>query len=154
MSKQALDACCGSRMFWFDKENPDVEFMDIRNESHTLCDGRKLEINPTTVGDFTNMPFENESFKLVIFDPPHMESLGEKSWMRLKYGKLYKGWESDIQKGFEECFRVLKDGGILVFKWCSVEVPVSKLISLAKKQPLIGHKSGKRQDTHWILFMK
>lgn len=28
--KKILDACCGSRMFWFDKENADVEFMDIR----------------------------------------------------------------------------------------------------------------------------
>ena len=23
-----LDACCVSRMFWFDKENPNVTFMD------------------------------------------------------------------------------------------------------------------------------
>lgn len=24
--KPVLDACCGSRMFWFDKENPNVVF--------------------------------------------------------------------------------------------------------------------------------
>lgn len=28
--KRILDACCGSKMFWFDKNNPDVEFCDIR----------------------------------------------------------------------------------------------------------------------------
>ncbi len=28
--KQILDACCGSRMFWFDKKNPHVEFCDNR----------------------------------------------------------------------------------------------------------------------------
>lgn len=41
-----LDACCGSKMFWFDKENPNVTYMDIRRYSDILCDGRKLEVNP------------------------------------------------------------------------------------------------------------
>lgn len=31
--KTILDACCGSRMFWFDRQNPDVVFMDRREES-------------------------------------------------------------------------------------------------------------------------
>ena len=35
-TKIILDACCGSRMFWFDKENPLVLFADIRDEEHTL----------------------------------------------------------------------------------------------------------------------
>jgi hypothetical protein len=30
VSKPILDACCGSKMFWFDKQNPNVEFCDIR----------------------------------------------------------------------------------------------------------------------------
>lgn len=28
--KRVLDPCCGSKMFWFDKNNADVEFCDIR----------------------------------------------------------------------------------------------------------------------------
>ncbi|EBW8880518.1 SAM-dependent methyltransferase, partial [Salmonella enterica subsp. enterica serovar Enteritidis] len=28
MAKTILDMCCGSRMFWFDKQNPDVLFCD------------------------------------------------------------------------------------------------------------------------------
>lgn len=47
-----MDACCGSRMFWFDKENPNVTFMDNRELEDTLCDGRKLVIKPDIVGDF------------------------------------------------------------------------------------------------------
>lgn len=37
--KLILDACCGSRMFWFDKHNPAVTYMDKRNphEFDTLC---------------------------------------------------------------------------------------------------------------------
>lgn len=38
--KQVLDPCCGSRMFWFDKNNNIVEFCDIRKENHILCDAR------------------------------------------------------------------------------------------------------------------
>ena len=37
-----LDACCGSRMFWFDSDNPKAVFVDKRSESHALCDGREL----------------------------------------------------------------------------------------------------------------
>lgn len=50
---RVLDPCCGSRMFWFDKSNPDVVFGDIRRERHTLCDGRSLVVNPDVVMDFT-----------------------------------------------------------------------------------------------------
>lgn len=40
--KLILDACCGPRMMWFDKQNPLAMFMDIRDEECTLCDGRNL----------------------------------------------------------------------------------------------------------------
>lgn len=33
-TKIILDACCGSRMCWFDKENPLTLFADIRDEEH------------------------------------------------------------------------------------------------------------------------
>ena len=79
--KRILDACCGSRMCWFDKDNTEALFMDIRQETTTLCDGRTLTVCPDVVGDFRNMPFDNESFNLVLFDPPHLKNLGKSSWM-------------------------------------------------------------------------
>ncbi len=54
--KLILDACCGSRMFWFDK-NPLALFADIRDEEYILCDGRNLKVHPDIVSDFTDMPF-------------------------------------------------------------------------------------------------
>ena len=78
-TKIILDACCGSRMFWFDKENPLTLFADIRDEEHTLCDGRSLKVHPDIVSDFTDMPFLDESFKLVVFDPPHLLTAGKDS---------------------------------------------------------------------------
>lgn len=154
MKKTILDACCGSRMFYFDKENPNVLFADIRNEEHILCDGRELKINPDVICDFRNMPFEDESFKMVIFDPPHLNKLGKNSWMGLKYGVLNETWQHDLKQGFSECFRVLEPGGTLIFKWNENQIRVSEVLSLADAKPLIGHKSGKRQDTHWITFIK
>lgn len=90
MSK-ILDACCGSRMCWFDKNNPDTVFMDCRSEEYTLCDGRRLEIRPDVVGDFRKMSFPDNSFYLVLFDPPHLNNLGESSWLAKKYGRLPRG---------------------------------------------------------------
>ncbi len=151
--KKILDVCCGSRMFWFDKKNKNVIFGDNRELETTLCDGRSLKINPDIKLDFRNLPFKNNSFKLVVFDPPHLKQLGENSWMAKKYGKLGKDWKEDISKGFKECFRVLEDYGILIFKWNEQQIKVSEILRLTKYKPLFGHKSGKLQKTHWICFI-
>lgn len=46
MKQRILDMCCGSRMFYFDKHDPQVLFTDIREYHDTLCDGRKLDVQP------------------------------------------------------------------------------------------------------------
>lgn len=66
--KKILDACCGSRMFWFDRENSDVIFADNREIKTTLCDGRRLLIKPDIKMDFRDMPYKDNSFKVVVFD--------------------------------------------------------------------------------------
>ncbi len=49
---------------------------------------------------------------------------------------------------------MLEPEGILIFKWNETQVPVSELLALTDEKPLFGHKSGKREKTHWITFMK
>lgn len=71
-------------MFWFDKENPDVLFADNREVRTTLCDGRELLIKPDINMDFRNMPFDDETFKIVVFDPPHLINAGSSSWLAKK----------------------------------------------------------------------
>jgi hypothetical protein len=154
MMKQVIDVCCGSKMFWFDKNNPNVIFADIRKEEHTLCDGRKLEINPDILMDFTNIPFPDNFFKVVVFDPPHLNRLGHNSWMAKKYGKLHKNYETMLADGFKECFRILDVNGILIFKWNETQIKTSDILKLTEHKPLVGHISGKRSNTHWITFMK
>lgn len=154
LAPTVLDACCGSRMFWFDKENPNVIFQDIRKESHILCDGRKMNISPDVVADFTNMPYTDNSFKLVVFDPPHLEKVGQTSWLAKKYGQLPTDWPRMLKDGFKECFRVLEPYGVLIFKWNEDQVKVSEVLKCTDVKPLFGHTTGRHGKTHWITFMK
>lgn len=147
-----LDACCGGRMFWFDRNNPDVLFTDIRRENHTLCDGRDLHIAPDMNADFRDMPFKDGRFKVVVFDPPHLERLGKNSWMAKKYGVLGLDWKKDLQQGFSECFRVLEDYGVLIFKWSESQVKISDVLKLTDVKPLFwAQDSELRQDTLGLL---
>ena len=149
--KKILDACCGSKMFWFQKDRADTVYMDIRKYEDILCDGRKLEIKPDVIGDFRNIPFQDNSFKLVVFDPPHLVKGGAKSWLIKKYGKLDDNWPEDIKQGFNECMRVLEPFGILIFKWCEEQVKLSEILKNIEYKPLFGNK---RAKTHWLVFMK
>lgn len=161
MNTPVLDACAGSRMMWFDKKNPVATFCDIRKERITVKDTthkpdgtRTIIIEPDTLMDFRNMPFEDSSFKLVAFDPPHLLRAGPKSWLAAKYGKLSDNWKDDIKKGFDECFRVLEAGGTLVFKWNETQVKVKEVLELSPIPPLFGQVSGRSGMTHWLVFMK
>jgi len=149
-----LDACCGSRMFWFERENPAALFMDKRAEEHVLSDGRDLVISPDLIADFTNMPFPDASFYLVVFDPPHMSSLGANSWLAKKYGRLIGEWRDDIKEGFAECLRVLKPNGTLIFKWNTTDIPLAEVLALAPIPPLFGHTTGRQAKTIWVTFLK
>mgnify|MGYP000863680124 FL=1 len=149
--KPIIDVCCGSKMFWFNRTNPDAVFMDIRELEDTLCDGRKLVIKPDIIGDFRNIPFPDNTFKLAVFDPPHLEKVGDNSWLAKKYGKLKPGWKEEIRKGFDECMRVLEPGGVLVFKWNEEQIKLSEVLAQIKYKPLFGDR---RSKTIWAVFMK
>lgn len=153
-TKTILDPCSGSRMMWFDKFNQLTLFGDNREFSGTLCDGRHLEIKPDLPMDFTKIPFDDGQFALVAFDPPHLIRAGKTSWIAKKYGKLTSSWKQDLKKGFSECFRVLKDDGVLIFKWNETQIPLSEILSIVDYKPLFGHRSGKKMNTHWVTFMK
>lgn len=150
-----LDPCCGGRMMYFDKQNPCVQYCDLRQEKHVLCDGRVFEITPDTVADFRALPFLNETFYLVVFDPPHIVRAGKNSWMRKKYGTLQKNtWQSDLSAGFEECWRVLKQGGTLIFKWNETQIKIKDVLFCFSQKPVFGHTTTQNLKTHWLVFYK
>ncbi len=72
-NKFILDACCSNRMFWLNKKHPNTLYIDIREEEKGLCPERhEFHIKPDMLADYRNLPFENNKFKLIIWDPPHI----------------------------------------------------------------------------------
>lgn len=163
--KKILDVTCGDRTIWFLKNHPNAVYCDIRREEWEGDFGkalnkngkkkhRHLVINPDIQCDFTNLPFADESFSLVVFDPPHIKGLKDTSWMKKSYGSLNDGWEQMIHDGFSECMRVLRPDGVLVFKWSDISISTREVINAIGKEPLFGHRSGKKMNTHWMCYMK
>lgn len=151
--KPVLDVCCGSKMFYFDKENHLVHFNDIREISETLCDGRKLEIHPETHWDFRHLPVADNTYYMVVFDPPHLLKVGESSWLAKKYGKLPTDWKSYLKQGFDECMRVLKPYGTLILKWNETDIKQAELLKTLRVRPIFGNR-GRGNKTFWLVFMK
>lgn len=148
---QVLDVCCGGRMFYYQKHSPSVLYCDNREEELTLCDGRKFTVNPDIIADFTKLPFFDCSFSHVVFDPPHLKDVGERSYMAKKYGRLPDDWQKTIQDGFSECWRVLRPNGTLVMKWSESQIPASKMLEAIGRTPLYGDIRG---ATRWLVFFK
>lgn len=135
-------------------------FVDKRRETHQLKDAssrggsRSLVVSPDLQADFTALPFPDDRFAMVVFDPPHLVRSGRKSWLAKKYGKLRREWREDLRAGFAECFRVLRPEGTLVFKWNEHEIPVSQVLALTPHKPLFGNRCGRTAKSHWLVFLK
>lgn len=153
--KKILDACCGARMFWFNKNHPNVIYCDEREVPyHEYYKNRYIEIKPDVLCDFTNLPFADNTFKLVVFDPPHLKTVSNNSWLYLKYGRLEDNWPTMLREGFNECMRVLDNYGVLIFKWSEIQIPLRDVLKAIGQEPLFGNRSGKHDKTHWLCFMK
>ena len=155
--KKILDVTCGFRGIWFNKSHPATIYTDkrsVRYENLKGYGGRVIDVSPDLVADFTDLPFEDESFYLVVFDPPHLTKLGDSAIMAKRYGKLFPGWESEIKGGFDECMRVLKPNGTLIFKWNERDIKTKDILELIDYEPLFGHPSGSNAQTIWMTFMK
>lgn len=161
MNIRILDPCCGTRAWHFDRQNPNTIYGDCRHETRTVTDRsngkqdgqRVLEIHPDIQIDFRALPFGNDTFAYVVFDPPHIVRAGPLSWLAARYGKLGLDWREDLRAGFAECFRVLRPGGALVFKWNEMHVKLRDVLALTDKKPLVGQKSGRLGMTHFLVFI-
>jgi len=154
--KFILDACCGGRYFWFNKKHPNTIYIDIRKEGKG-CNPRRPNfcVEPDIIMDFRDLKFPDKRFKLVVWDPPHLKTLGKTSIMRKTYGCLNpETWQDDLKRGFNECWRVLDDYGTLVFKWHESEIKLKEVLKLFHTQPLFGNPTNSGETTKWMCFIK
>lgn len=167
---EILDATCGGRSIWLDgnKDRDDTLYIDIREEDDPdfLQRGAQLERNrqytveADEIQDFRDLPYEDGSFRLIVWDPPHIErSNGMQSLngiMVRKYGALHaETWQSDLKQGFEELWRVLKPGGTLCFKFADEAAEFSDVLDLFPRDPLFGTTTNmNRTETRWFVFYK
>ena len=103
------------------------------------------------------MPFDDNYFDVVVFDPPHIvcKKKTKPSQLKLKYGYfLEKDYKKVLRDGFMELFRVLKPEGVLIFKWGETSKKLDEILDLVPYQPMFGTRTGQSNKTHWILFIK
>ena len=165
MDEEILDATCGGRTIWLDgnKNRDDTLYIDRREEDPGFHgqEGRTYEVQPDEVQDFRDLPYDDEEFNHIVFDPPHeVRKGGMKNltgYLIKKYGALNaETWQSDLEKGFKELFRVLKPGGTLAFKFNDLSKDFEEVIDLAPVRPLYGTNTSESQKstTRWFIFYK
>ena len=89
----------------------------------------KFDINPQVegvkYGDSRNLPIEENSLDCIMFDPPFLATTGKSLTENTEGNKINKRFgvypsETDLHKFYtdsmKEAYRILKDGGILIFK--------------------------------------
>lgn len=147
-------------MWWWDKAHPLAVYMDKREApkgSVGAITGRpdwnpSWECAPDVLADFRAMPFEDASFQLVVFDPPHIVRDEPSGITGLKYGNLPAATEQDdLRRGFSECWRVLAPGGTLVFKWAH---KLERVEPLFPAVPIVGTRTPRGGQTRWFIFYK
>lgn len=169
MEKKILDATCGGRTIWdsTNKKNPNVLYIDIRQEldpAFARAPHHKtaiFNVDPDEIQDFRNLPYPDNSFKLIIWDPPHIvKKNGQKQLTGLitkRYGALNaETWRYDLKKGFEELWRILDIDGTLVFKFHDGSIKHEDVLKLFHTRPLFGTTTAKKNHntTRWFCFMK
>jgi len=158
-----LDPTCGPRSIWYktQRDRDDVLYFDKREEDQGFAadDHPNVEIQPDKIQDFRDLPYEDERFDLIVWDPPHktnkkgMEQLT--GIIEEKYGALHaETWQSDLHQGFVELWRVLCPGGSLVFKFANNSIDFEDVLSVFPEDPLFGTTTTQnaRVETRWFLF--
>jgi len=156
-----LDATCGFKGIWYQKNHPFVTFMDNRNitlkSTHKNQKPRTYVIKPDIVSNWEDTPFPDNYFDMVVFDPPHLirKRKTVESTMMKQYGYLYESdYKVKLKNGIRKLFDVLKNDGVFVFKWNDGDKSINEVLPLFPFKPLFGTQIGQRTNTYWIVFIK
>lgn len=144
-----LDATCGQRLMWYDRHDPRAVYVDLRPE-----------VYPDLICDCTRSPFRGKCFDLIVFDPPHC-NIGRTADMAIRYGHFT---HVDIKwlllRAFHEFARILKDDGLVLFKWATRGIKLETALALSGEEflPLFGQLVSTRVKhpsmTYWVTLVK
>lgn len=114
---RVLDCSAGLRGMWLDKHFPSAVYVDIRSE-----------VSPDLVASSTCLPFHNETFDLILFDPPH-HNVGASGEWSLDYGVFTTAEILNLcRRTFPELRRVVKPAGVVLFKWNDHSIGLSRVM--------------------------
>jgi len=168
-----LDATAGNRTMWQHKNSANIIYIDIQ---------KKLAVKPTIFADNMQTPFKDKIFDTIFYDPPHdygsKQGYQPEYWSEKKqyaqkhvpfaftyYGwDKYKTWQSLLRHIYfaqKELARILKDNGLLFFKWCEITKNIDRVLSLFDNWTVLmriyvtspTHTAGIKQ-TYWIVMQK
>jgi len=131
-----LDVTVGSRKIycgWDEKLGDDLIGIDNRKgdfsrEDPKLWAKQTVIVEPTVLTDMKSLPFRDNLFDAIIFDPPHTNANLD-TWL----GKYYGSWTQKetiqtLRKVNVEFPRVLKDNGFLILKVMPKQFPIYRAL--------------------------
>ena len=140
---------------------------ELRIEPDITID-RNRERRPKIQAVWQHLPFRDDYFERILFDPPHL--LREPSgWANTDLWRHFSWFSSPaearkiIYQAFKEILRVLRPGGVCIFKWNDTEKPLNWIIAIAPRELEI-QRSDKRNGhgvrvsgshtTYYVWFRK
>lgn len=168
-----LDANAGNRTMWQHKNSENIIYIDME---------RKLEVPPTMFCLNHQTPFQDKVFNAIFFDPPHnwggaihYFSFPSKAERKKVFPDAtgiptYYGWDkfksrgglvSNIFKAQLEFKRILKDDGLLYFKWNEMRITLNQILPAFSEWIVLmklyindpTHTAGEHQ-TYWVIMQK
>jgi len=157
---RVLDATCGDRGVWVDKDDERAVFADLRVREPGFHgqEGRSYAVQPEIQADVRDLPFAAGAFDAAVYDPPH--KVKPDGMTRLsgsverKYGALHaETWQRDLTDAFAELWRVVRTDGTVAFKFSDQQLDFDSVVSLTPSPPLVGTTTKKQNtETRWFLF--
>ncbi len=155
----------GCRSIWFDKEHPDCLYVDRRPLIvPTQKRGDKLDVStlawtPDIVADNSALPFRDNLFSLIVYDPPHRGFTADSNMGR-RYGPT--SWDElrgSVRAAAKESHRVAEPGALFAMKWNDVHLSMDTVLGLMFSywRALVGHSmigTNAQSITRWVLLKR